>query len=149
MRLCFRPVFASLLLLPAACAPVQNVETSREALWARYGGQSVDALLLDWGAPGAETRLTDGSRLLKYSRSLTYDANTSYARSSACEVSFLAAPPDFRISDIAMKGGPSQCQQLSQGKTGDVAVPAPIDSYYGYGGGRFGAEPYGGYRYRF
>lgn len=146
MRLISHALLAAAALLPGACTPVQDVETSRESLWQRYGGKPLDALLLDWGAPDAETRLSDGARLVKYRRSLTYDAGTTAARSASCEVSFLAGPTEYRISNIAMQGSPSQCYQLSQGKRGDVAVPAPIDPYpYGY---RYGS-PYGGYRYRF
>ena len=151
MQLRFYLRLTLLCLLPAACAPVQAVETSRELLWERFGGHPVDELLLEWGAPAAETHLTDGSRLLKYHRILTYDAGSPYARTSGCEVSFLAGPPKFTIGNIAMEGSPSQCAQLAQGKTGEVAMPASYGYGYGGGYGYWGGFGYGGpfYRYRF
>lgn len=109
----------SLLLLVSACGPAApEVTVSREALWQQYGGQSVDQVILNWGAPAAETKLTNGSRMLSYRHTTVYDAGSPYESAAGCEVTFLAAPPSFRISDIAMKGSDAECRTLAQGRTG-------------------------------
>jgi hypothetical protein len=128
------PAFALLLIALAAlsgCTPPPPVTDSREVLWRQWGGQPVDQLLLTWGTPNAETRLTDGSRLLKYRRSTTYDAQSYHEYMTSCEVSFLAKPPEFRINDIAMEGTSGECNLLAKGLVADVVRPAaePIYPY--------------------
>ena len=119
--------FVSLLAVfaLAACTPAPPVDQSREMLWNQFGNQPVDALLMSWGAPMSETHLTDGSRMVVYQHSTTYDAQSSYERQSGCKVSFLAQAPHYRISNIAMEGDAGECRMLSQGSTGNVRLSAP------------------------
>ncbi len=105
---------ASLVLLCfSACKPPPPVNDSRDIVWGQFSNKSIDTLLLAWGAPQAETKLTDGSRLVTYRHSTEYDGG-----SSNCEVSFLAHVPNFSIDNIAMKGDAYECSLLAQGKTG-------------------------------
>lgn len=131
-----KPVFLLLgLYALAGCTPPPPVGDSRETLWRQWGGQPVDQLLLSWGTPVGETRLTDGSRLLKYRHSTTYDAQSPYEHGAACEVSFLARPPAFRIDDVALEGAANECNLLAQGRIGDVvlnAAPPPYPYRYPY-----------------
>ena len=116
----------------ASCTPIPAVSDSREVLWGQFGNQPVDGLLLAWGPPLAETHLTDGSRLLSYQHSTTYEAQSPYERQAACKASFLAKAPQYRIADVALEGDMNECRLLSQGHTGDnriVAVPTP-NVYY-------------------
>lgn len=126
----------ALLALVAGCSAVPTTEESREVLWGEYGGKPLDALLVAWGAPEAETTLTDGSRMVKYRRSTTYDSGSSMARRTSCEVTFMAKSPKFFIENIAMEGAPGDCSRLAAGKRGDVALPGPMYrdmSTYPYG----------------
>ncbi|MDE3015703.1 MAG: hypothetical protein KGI29_02115 [Pseudomonadota bacterium] len=121
----------------SACAALQAppVIQSRAALWQRYGHQPLDALIMAWGAPSAETRLTDGSRLLTYRRTTTYDAESPQEIISDCEAVFLAKAPRYRISNVAMRGDPYECELLAEGKPGEVRhiyIPPPYPYPYPY-----------------
>ncbi|MBY0406730.1 MAG: hypothetical protein K2Q01_03500 [Rickettsiales bacterium] len=107
------------------------MQDSREALWRQFGDKPVDNLILSWGAPSSETALTDGSRLLAYQHSTTYDSRSSSEQTSACEVTFMAKAPQFIIRDIAMRGAPNECQQLARGRVGEVRI-APVEPAYPY-----------------
>lgn len=109
---------ASALILLASCAPSPPVTQSREVLWERFGGQPVDAVLMAWGTPERETRMTDGSRLVTYKHSTVFDADSPYEYDTSCEVTFMAQSPKYRIDNIAMDGTPYECHLLAQGHTG-------------------------------
>jgi len=120
-------IFISLLML-MACTPPPPVEQSRGVLWQRYAHHSIDDVLLAWGAPAAETKLTKGSRLVAYRHATTYDAESSYEHSSGCEVSFLAPPPHYTIENIAMTGNAYECARLAAngpGYTRNAYIPPP------------------------
>jgi hypothetical protein len=143
-----------LLFLPAilavfGCASAPTVEASREVLWQQFGDKPVDALIMAWGAPTSETALTDGARVLEYSRATIYD-DFSSQRSVSCKVTFMAKPPAFLVRDVALQGVPSECSQLAKGHTGETHVPGAsgvVGPGYPY---RFpGGWPYGGFRYPF
>ena len=140
-----RYVSILVILALAGCTQAPPVKDSRELLWAQYGGHKIDDLLLSWGPPAKETRLTDGSRLVTYRHSTVYEGRGSSEQGSSCEVSFMAKSPKYMIGDIAMAGSDNECRLLAQGRTGDVRVPAiePIAPYrYPY--------PYNyPYRYRY
>jgi hypothetical protein len=130
-----RPVFAlsaavTLVSLASCAGQVQEVSQSRERLWQQFGQQPVDALLMAWGTPERETRLTDGSRMLAYQHTTVIDADMPGEYRRGCEVTFMAQAPQFRIANVAMEGNPYECQLLAQGKTGyaqhmNTAPPAP------------------------
>ena len=130
-----RPFFFTALAAAslAACGPPPPpVEASREVLWQQYGHQSIDKLLLSWGAPIQETHLTDGSRMVTYKHMTIFEADSPYERRSGCEVNFLAPPPKFLIENISMEGDMRECQLLSQGRRGYtryVYVPQPSPYY--------------------
>ena len=105
-----------------SCAPIPGVTQSREVLWNQFGNQPVDSLLLSWGTPLGETHLTDGSRMISYQHSTTYEAQSPYERAVGCKVSFLAKAPQFRIADIAMEGDAHECQLVAQGHLGDNRI---------------------------
>lgn len=122
--------FALVVLAGASgCTQAPPVGDSRELLWAQYGNRPVDELLLAWGVPAKETRLTDGSRMVTYRHSTMYVGRGSSG--SQCEVSFMAKAPKFLIGDIAMDGSANECRMLAQGKTGDVRVQ-DVDPIYPY-----------------
>ncbi len=106
-----------------SCTPPPPVNESREVLWKEYAHQSIDKVILAWGPPAAETKLTNGSRMLTYNHATTYDALSPYERTSGCEVSFLAPPPHYHIENISMKGEAFECHQLALGRTGVMARP--------------------------
>lgn len=118
-----------LLIASTACTPAPDVHTSQEALWARFGDQPVDALLLAWGAPMSETRLTDGSRLISYQHTTIYEGDGAQW---SCKVSFLARPPQYLIDNIALEGSAGECYLLSQGHTGNSVIGAAPPPYVGY-----------------
>jgi hypothetical protein len=123
----------SLCLLVIGCVPVAPVNQSQEILWNKFANQPLDNVLLAWGAPAAETHLTEGSRLVTYRHSTTYEALSPYEHTLGCEVSFLAKPPGYLIGNIAMQGDAYECSLLAQGQTGyrrDTYVPPP-PPYYG------------------
>jgi hypothetical protein len=125
------------VLLLSACTPAPPVEQSRGVLWQRYAHQPIDKLLLAWGAPAAETKLTDGSRLVSYRRAVTFDAASPYENTSGCEASFLAPPPGFTIENVALKGNPAECFALAQNGPGYVRnyyVPPPPPPLFYPGG---------------
>ncbi len=131
MRL-FRLVFISILAL-SACTPPPPVNQSRDVLWEKYAHHSVDEILLSWGAPAAETKLTNGSRLVTYRHATTYDAASPYERSNGCEVSFLAPPPHFKVENISMTGDGFECAQLAKSGPGyarNVYVAPPPPMFY-------------------
>jgi len=113
----------------AACTPPPPVNNSREILWQQFGHKSIDTLLMGWGAPAGETRLTNGSRMVSYHHSTTYDSGGS----AGCEVTFLAPPPAYHIEDISMTGSASECARLAQGQRGDRHIndlPPPQPGLY-------------------
>ncbi len=128
-------VCALCLLAISGCTPPPPVNQSRDILWNKYGSKPVDTLLLGWGPPTAETKLTDGSRLLTYRHSTAYDDGATLE----CKLSFLAHPPHFIIDNIAMEGDPRECDLLAHGVTGTTirslymgapeAYPAPYPYY--------------------
>ena len=111
----------------SGCTPPPPVNTSRDLLWNKYGNKPVDDLILGWGAPTAETKLTDGSRLLTYRHTTAYDDGATLE----CEVSFLAHVPNYIIDNIAMKGDPRECQLLAQGVTGTTIRSLYMDTPMG------------------
>jgi len=117
---CTLILLAAMLMLDA-CAPPPPVTQSRDALWDKYAHRSVDDILLAWSTPQAESKLTNGSRLLTYRHSTIYDAGNSYN----CEVTFLAPPPRFTIENIAMSGDARDCQQLADHGPDTVRPPPP------------------------
>jgi hypothetical protein len=117
----------------SACAPTPTVDESRQSLWQQFGGHSVDELLLKWGAPQGESRLTDGSRLLTYRRATVYDPSSAYANTSGCAASFLAKPPDYKIANVSMDGNMYDCQDLALGKVGVSAAPIQPTTSFGLG----------------
>lgn len=116
-------------MVPAACAPVPSTEESQEALWRQFGNQPLDAVLLAWGAPAAETTLTKGGRLVTYRRSTVFDSHTAAEQNVACEVTFLAEPPKFHVVNVAMRGAASECRQLAQGRTGNRRVAPAVQPW--------------------
>jgi hypothetical protein len=108
------------------------VNDSRAVLWQQFGNQPIDKLLLAWGTPAGETKLTNGTRMVKYQHSTNYDVSPS----TGCEVSFLAPPPRHIINDIAMVGDPFECHLLAQGMRGtrhiNDAPPPPMPGFYHY-----------------
>ena len=109
------------LMLTCACTPAPPVNESRDKLWDQFAHKSVDDVIMKWGAPGSETKLTNGSRLLTYRRDSVYDADTTNSRTSGCEVSFLAPPPHYHIDNIKMDGNGYECARLSkEGRHGCV-----------------------------
>ena len=117
-------------LCQSACAPVPDTHASQEALWQQFGNQPVDTLLLAWGAPMAETHLTDGSRLISYQHTTTYEGSGAQ---SGCKVSFLAKPPQFVINNVALEGDANECYLLSQGRIGDNRIArSPTPPYTPY-----------------
>jgi hypothetical protein len=116
-------------LCATACVQAPPVNESRSVLWQQFGGQSLDKLLLAWGTPAGETKLTNGSRMVTYRHATTYDASPS----TGCEVSFLAPPPRYKINDIAMVGDPFECRLLAQGIRGDRHINnLPPPGFYPY-----------------
>ena len=135
-----------LLLVPiavSACTPTPTVAESRDRMWAQYNHQSVDALLLAFGPPVRESRLTDGSRLLTYEFNSIYDYGSPYERKSGCEATFMAKAPKYLLENIAMQGVPYECKMLADGNTGSARhdylppptpyVPGPLPSFYHHG----------------
>lgn len=123
----FTPFCIGLLLL-GSCTPPPPVNESRDVLWSHFGNHSVDDVLYGWGVPSAESKLTNGSRLLTYSRAITYDAASPYENTSGCQVSFIAPPPKFRIENIKMEGDGYQCAALAAkgpGYSRNAYVPPP------------------------
>jgi len=121
------------LIAFSACTPPPPVNASRDVLWEKFGHHSVDDILLGWGSPAAESKLTNGSRLLTYRRAVTYDAASPYERTSGCEVSFLAPPPHFTVNNISMTGDAYECAQLAKAGPGyarNVYVPPPPPIFY-------------------
>lgn len=140
MRSLFLPVAACAFM--SACTQAPPVHDSREILWQRFGNRKLDELLMAWGAPTRESHLTDGSRLLTYRHATVYVGRAAMENASSCEVSFLAALPSFRITDVAMQGTNNECHILAQGRIGETRVPVMADPYpYRY--------PYPYYRYPF
>lgn len=132
MRLLTVIVSSAFLLI--ACTPAPPLEHSRNILWQRYGHHSIDDVLLDWGTPAQETKLTNGARLVAYNRTFTYDAASPYENTAGCEVTYLAPKPDFTIENIAIRGDPSECAVLAKNGPGyghSVYVPPP-GFYPGY-----------------
>lgn len=116
------------LLMLAACTPPPPVGQSRAVLWQRFGHHSIDEVLLAWGAPVAETKLTNGSRLVTYRHGTTYDAASPYEFSNGCQASFLAPPPRYTIDNVAMTGNPLECYLLTTqgpGYASHAYVPPP------------------------
>lgn len=111
-------------IVTAGCVPVPAVEQSRDVLWSQYGNQPVDGLLLAWGTPVAETHLTNSGRMLSYEYNVVYDAQSTYEHTLGCKVTFLATPPKFLITNIAMEGSASECQQMAAGRRGTYRIPA-------------------------
>ena len=103
-----------------SCTPPPPVNDSRDILWRQFAHQPVDNLLMAWGPPAAETRLTNGSRMMTYRHATIYD----FSPSTGCEVSFLAPAPHYRIENIAMTGDPYECHLLAQGSaaTGTLVI---------------------------
>jgi hypothetical protein len=134
----------------AGCTPPPPIMDSREVLWQQFGNKPLDELLVAWGPPTKETTLTDGSRMVVYRRSVTYDAGSYSENFSGCEVTFLAKPRAFNIHDIAMEGDARLCQGLAQGQVGDERY-ARVDPWYPrsrfYGG--YGHGSYMGYSHGF
>lgn len=132
----------ALSLCVSGCGQSVTVTDSRERLWQQFGDQPVDKLLLDWGTPDAETLLTNGSRLLKYSFSTVYGAQTMGEYSRSCEASFLAESPKFIIMNVALEGSSTECSRLAQGERGVRRLPGvqPVGRFgyghpWGYGSG--------------
>jgi|GEM_PF-3351153 len=120
------------MLWLASCTPPQPVTQSREIVWQQFGNQPVDNVLMAWGTPERETRLTNGSRMVTYQHSTIFDAGSPYERKTGCEVTFIAQPPKYRIVDVAMDGEAYECNLLAQGRTGSarhVAMPESAPYY--------------------
>ncbi len=125
-----RPLFFIALstLLLSACTPPPPVEQSRAALWQRFGNHSIDEVVLAWNAPSRETKLTNGARFLTYNRSATFNAASPYEQTVGCEASFVAPPPDYLVTNVALKGEPGECYNLAQrgpGYVRNVYIPPP------------------------
>jgi hypothetical protein len=123
-------IFTGLLTL-GACTPPPPIPQSRDEIWQKFAHHSVDEILLSWGSPAAESKLTNGSRLLTYRRTVTFDAASPYERTSGCEASFLASPPHFRIENVSMNGDAFECAQFAAHGPGYarnmyVAPPPPM-----------------------
>lgn len=122
------------LALLAACTPPQTVEQSRDQLWAAYGNQPVDSVLMALGTPARESHLSDGSRMLTYQFASVYDSGSPFERRAGCEVTLLAKSPSFKLENIAMQGQPYECSVLASGRTGLVRHPyMPPQNPYMYG----------------
>jgi len=130
----FRPLYSVFGLALFAqcivsCTQSPPVNDSRDILWRQFAHQPVDSLLMAWGTPAAETRLTNGSRMITYRHATTYDVSPS----TGCEVSFLAPAPRYRIEDIAMVGDPYECYLLAQGQRGNRHInDLPPPGFYPY-----------------
>ncbi|MDP9126738.1 MAG: hypothetical protein M3N08_00560 [Pseudomonadota bacterium] len=112
----------------SACA-TQSVGDSRQLLLNRFANHPLDEVVMAWGAPQNETRLTNGTKVLTYRRMRTTFTNFGdfydvYARSSECDATFMAAPPTFLVGDIILEGDTWQCADMGDGRSGP-ASPAP------------------------
>src|SRR5690349_13194136 len=121
----YRILCSVVMLGLTSCTQAPPVSSSQDALWQKFGHQSIDTILLAWGSPAAETRLTDGSRMVTYRHTTLLDAYSPYARSTGCEVTFLAKSPAYRVENIAMKGDAAECQLLAGGRTGMTHMDYP------------------------
>ena len=102
------------LALLSGCVTAPTVDTSRQALWTKYGNHPLDDVLLAWGPPTAETKLATNARLATYEHVVFYrDSSFSYQ----CRATFLAPPPSFKVTNIALDGDPTECYELSLGNT--------------------------------
>ena len=123
----------------AGCTSPPPVAQSQAIVWKKFSHESIDKVLLAWGTPTGETRLTDGSRLISYRHATVNNAASPYEYSQGCEATLLAPPPKYHIKNVALKGDPYECQLLAQGHVGVtsygyVPPPAPIGIYpvFGY-----------------
>jgi hypothetical protein len=121
-------VAAPLVFGLATCA-TQPVDQSRQALWQRFANHPIDEVVLAWGAPQSETRLTDGTRVLTYRRTRTLwrdfgYGNLNYGDTVECDASFLAPPPDFKVKNISMDGDAFQCADMARGASGVASPPS-------------------------
>jgi hypothetical protein len=122
MRILPAALALSVALL-SGCTPPPPVEQSRAQVWQRFAHHSIDDVMLAWGPPSAESKLTNGSRMLTYRRGVTYDAGSSYASTNGCEATFLAPPPHFKVENVAMTGNGFQCADLARAGPGFTAHP--------------------------
>jgi hypothetical protein len=112
-----------------ACAMSPPVGTSWSYLQQQFGNQSIDNLLTTWGPPQAETRLTNGTRLVGYTYMDVYDYNSWDQVAYGCRATFTAPPPSFKITKITLEGDDDECYQLSLGHFGVSTVVSPEASY--------------------
>lgn len=113
-----------------ACATAPPVENSRQMLWQKFGNQPLDNLLLAWGPPTAETKLTNGARMVTYSYTYISDFGYYDQYMYRCKASFLAPPPAYKIDNVSLDGDPNECSELAQGRTG-IATNIPLrPSFY-------------------
>jgi hypothetical protein len=126
-------LFAALVFALAGCASAPPTTVSRQDLWNKYGNQPIDSILLAWGPPQSETHLTDGSRLVSYSRSTVTDFGYYDQNTYSCKANFLAPPPSYKITNVGLDGADFECAELAEGRTGIATVPAPRPTFY-FGG---------------
>lgn len=134
MKPVYSVISVVIAVMLAGCSAPPPIDHSREVLWQQFGQQPVDKLLMAWGTPARETRLTDDSRMVVYRHATIYESGSPYERQTGCEVTFMAQSPGFRIANIAMEGEAYECAILAQGRTGDtrhVYMPEPVP-YYGH-----------------
>lgn len=127
---------AAMLSVLASCMTAPPVDASRQMLWERFGNQSIDNVLLAWGPPMAEARLTNGTRMITYTRTVIYEGGVRQ-NAYGCKASFLAPPPDYKVDNVSMDGNSYDCQELAFGRMGITVYPAPYPvfpyrPYYGY-----------------
>lgn len=121
------------VLALAACAMSPPVETSRNYLQQKYGNQPIDNLLTAWGPPQAETRLTDGTRIVSYAYTDIYDFNSWDQVAYGCRATFTAPSPSFKITKITLDGDDDECYELSLGHFGVSTVVSPQASHAYFG----------------
>ncbi|MGE3622632.1 MAG: hypothetical protein AB7H77_01985 [Bdellovibrionales bacterium] len=123
-----------LILGLAGCATAPPVAETRQMLWDKWGNQPLDSLLLAWGPPMTETRLTDGKRLVSWSYTHIYNPNYYDETIYGCKTSFLAAPPKYLIENVSLDGSDYSCEQLANGRSGVSFASAPYPPVMFFGG---------------
>ena len=121
----YLPQFISIALISclAACAHVPPLSDSREHVWQQFNNRRVDELLLAWGPPASDTQRPDGTRVLSYSYSNSYDYGTPKQRTYTCKATFYVVQPDMRIIDLSLAGPDYECAVLGHGYTGQKGTP--------------------------
>lgn len=120
---------AALVLALSACAS-PTVEESRALLMDRFGGKSIDELFAAWGAPEAETKMTNGARLVTYSHTTFMNFGYYDQYSYNCKASFTAPAPHYKISNVALDGPESECHELARGHTGTDSFASPRAPFF-------------------